>query len=143
MRDLGPIVQVLVRAMDHGRHYGPVSSWIAPPLVGDQSSRDTALTLQQLPKESDGSASIPPRLHQDVKQIAVFVDGPPEVVPLPLQCDEQLVHMPRIAHPAPSASQRARAGPKCRHHRRMVSYVTMMPHWARRSSASRKLREKR
>ena len=47
--DFRPIVRVLVRAVDHGRHHDAAGRWVTAQFVGDQSSRDTALSFQQLP----------------------------------------------------------------------------------------------
>jgi len=44
--DFRPIVRVLVRAVDHRWHHGAAGCWITAQFVGDQSSRDTALSFQ-------------------------------------------------------------------------------------------------
>ena len=44
--DLGSIVRVLISDVDHGRHHGAARGGIGAQLVGDQSSRDTALGFQ-------------------------------------------------------------------------------------------------
>jgi len=72
--DFRPIVRVLVRAVDHGRHHGAVGRWVTAQFVGDQSSRDTALSFQQLPEEAEGGLPVAPRLHEHVDRVAVFVD---------------------------------------------------------------------
>ena len=56
--DLGSIVRVLIRDVDHGRHHGAARGGGGAPLVGDQSSRETARGFQQRPKESDGCSPI-------------------------------------------------------------------------------------
>ena len=40
---------------------------------------------------------IPVRLEQDVDDLAVLVDGPPEVLTPATNCHEELVEMPRVA----------------------------------------------
>ena len=72
--DLGSIVRVLISDVDHGRHHGAARGGVGAQLVGDQSSRDTALGFQQRPKESDGCSPIPVRLHEDVQDVTVLVD---------------------------------------------------------------------
>ena len=52
--DFRPIVRVLVRAVNHRRHYGAAGRGVTAQLVGDQSSRDTPLCFQQLPEEAQG-----------------------------------------------------------------------------------------
>ena len=49
--DLGSMVRVLISDVDHGRHHGAARGGGGAQLVGDQSSRDTALGFQQRPKE--------------------------------------------------------------------------------------------
>ena len=43
MRDLRAIVRVLISDVDHRRHHGAARGGVGAQLVGDQSSRDTAL----------------------------------------------------------------------------------------------------
>ena len=103
--DFRPIVRVLVRAVNHGRHHRAAGRWVAAQLVGDQSSRDTALSFQQLPEEAEGRQPIAARLHENVGRVAVFVDGPPQILLPPPDLDEQLVQMPGVALAAPAVSQ--------------------------------------
>ena len=74
-------------------------------LVGDQSSRDTALGFQQLPKESDGCSPIPVRLHEDVQDVTVLVYCAPQRLLATLDRDEHLVEMPGVSHPTAPAPQ--------------------------------------
>ncbi len=89
--------------MHDRRHHGAAYGTIARSLVGDQSPRRAALCLQQLAKESDGGASIPSGLHQDVN--LVLVDRPPQVLLPALNPDEQLIQMPGVALPTPPGPQ--------------------------------------
>ena len=41
--DFGSIVRVLISDVDHRRHHGAARGCVGAQLVGDQSSRDTAL----------------------------------------------------------------------------------------------------
>ncbi len=50
--DFRPIVRVPVRAVSHRRHHRAAGGWVTGQLVGDRSSRDTALAFQQLPEEA-------------------------------------------------------------------------------------------
>ena len=78
--DLGSIVRVLISDVDHGRHHGAARGGVGAQLVGDQSSRDTALGFQQFPKESDGCSPIPVRLHEDVQDVTVLVYRAPQIL---------------------------------------------------------------
>jgi hypothetical protein len=80
MRDFRPIVRVLVGAVHHRRHHGAAGRWVAAQCVGDQSSRDTALSFQQLPEETEGRQPIAALLDENVDRVAVLVDGPPQIL---------------------------------------------------------------
>ena len=89
MRDLRPVVLVLPRAVWDRRHHGAVRRRVAPQLVRDQPARQPALSLQHLAEESYGRSAIASRLDEDVEEVAVLVDGPPEISALPLnRCEE-------------------------------------------------------
>ena len=103
--DLGSIVRVLISDVDHGRHHGAASSGVGAQLVGDQSSRDTALGFQQRPKESDGCSPIPVRLHEDVQDVTVLADRAPQILLATLDRDEHLVEMPGVSQPTAAAPQ--------------------------------------
>ena len=85
--------------MHDRRDHGAAGGTIARQLVRDQSPRGAALCFQQFAKESDGGASIPSGLHQDVDLVPVLVDRPPQVLLPALNPDEQLIQMPGVALP--------------------------------------------
>ena len=89
----------------HRRHHGAARGGVGAQLVGDQSSRDTALGFQQRPKESDGCSPIPVRWHEDVQDVTVLVDRAPQILLATLDRDEHLVEMPGVSHPTESAPQ--------------------------------------
>ena len=88
-----------------GRHHDAGRGGVGAQLVGDQSSRDTALGFQQRPKESDGCSPIPVRLHEDVQDVTVLVDRAPQLLSATLDRDEHLVEMPGVSHPTAAAPQ--------------------------------------
>jgi hypothetical protein len=67
--------------MLHRGHELAVRRLIASELVGDQHPRYPALLAQQFTEESLGGLGIPARLDQDVEDVAVLVDGPPQILP--------------------------------------------------------------
>jgi hypothetical protein len=77
MRDFGAVVRVPIGAVDHGRHHRATCYGVAAELVRDQPSWDTTLAFQEFPEESHGCSPIPSRLHEDVDDVAVLVDGAP------------------------------------------------------------------
>ena len=103
--DLGSIVRVLISDVDYGRHHGAARGGVGAQLVGDQSSRNTALGFQQLPKESDGCSPIPVRLHEDVQDVTVLVHCAPQILLATLDRDEHLVEMPGVSQPTAPAPQ--------------------------------------
>ena len=56
----------------------------------------TAAPLEQLAKEPRGGVAIPAGLEQDVDDLAVLVDGPPEVLTLATNRHKEFVQMPRV-----------------------------------------------
>ena len=103
--DLGSIVRVLISDVDHRRHHGAARGGTGAQLVGDQSSRETALGFQQRPQESDGCSPIPVRLREDVQDVTVLVYRAPQILLATLDRDEHLVEMPSVSHPTASAPQ--------------------------------------
>ena len=72
---------------------------VASQLVGDQPPGLTPLTLQQLADKAFGSPAVATRLDEDVDDVAILIDGTPEIVPLSLDGDEDLVQVPCVAQP--------------------------------------------
>jgi hypothetical protein len=83
--------------VDDGRHDDAVRGAIAPKPIGDEALRDTAAPLEQLAQEPRGGVAIPAGLEQDVDDLAVLVDGSPEVVALTANGHEEFVEMPGVA----------------------------------------------
>ncbi len=143
--DFGSVVLVAGGAVRDLWHHGAVGSGIAAELVCHESPWLPALPAQQFMEEACGGPLVPPRLQEDIEHGAVLIDGPPEILSAPLNADEHLIQVPCVAQPplpsleAPSVLRPKRATPLWR----IVSYVTVIPRSARRSSTSRKLRPKR
>ena len=47
------------------------------------------------------------RLHEDVEDVAVLVDRPPEILLVAVERHEQLIEMPRVSHPTAPSPERA------------------------------------
>ncbi len=69
---------------------------IASQLVRHQPAGHATLPLQQLPEEAFGSPAVATRLHEDVDDVAVLVDGTLKILALSLDGDEDLVQVPRV-----------------------------------------------
>ena len=95
--DFGPVVGVAGGVVDHRRHDDPVRGAVAPEAIGDEAVRDTAAPLEQLAKEPRGGVAIPAGLEQDVDDLAILVDGSPEILTPAANGHEEFVQMPRVA----------------------------------------------
>ena len=105
--DFGAIVLVSVRAMGDGRHDRSVRSPVAAQLVGDQPPRRTLLALQQLAEKACSRPTVATRLDEDIDDVTILIDGTPEIAPLSLDGDEDLVQLPDVAQPALSTLEPA------------------------------------
>ena len=91
MRELGAIVRVLGRVMVDQRHEFPMGDTVASQLVGHQTKRFWALTLQQCANELSCRTAVPTGLNEDVDHIAALIHGAPEILSLTVDGDEDLV----------------------------------------------------
>ena len=72
-------------------------------LVGGESVRRIALTLQCLSKEALGGVGITSSLYEDVDHITILTGGSPKIMDLPEDGDEGFVDTPGFAERAFSA----------------------------------------
>ncbi len=76
---------------------------VAPEAIGDEAVRNTVAPLEKLAKEPRGGVAIPAGLEQDVDDLAILVDGPPQVLTLVADRHKEFVQMPRVAgRPGPT-----------------------------------------
>jgi hypothetical protein len=94
---------------------------VTAELVGDQHPRRRALPLEEFAEEPLGGLGVPARLDQDVEDVAVPVDGPPQLLPTAVDRQEHLVEMPLVAGSGWAAGRQAYSGPNLAHHCRIVS----------------------
>ena len=73
-------------------------------------TRGTRALLLQEPAEEPPARPCPGGLDQDVQDVAVLVDGPPQVLPIAVDLDEDLVQVPLVAGPGLAAAQAGRVG---------------------------------
>ena len=86
--------------MDDRRHNVVVRCRVASELVGHEPRWLAALAFEKLAKELLRGTPIAPRLNQDVDEIAILVDGAPEILALAADGDEDLVEVQNVAEPA-------------------------------------------
>ena len=108
--DFRAIVLVPVRPVSDGRHDRSVRRPVAAQLVGDQSHGLTLLALQQLAKKACGSPTVATRLDEDIDDVAIVIDGTPEIASPAPDGDEDLVQVPDVAQPALATSEPASVG---------------------------------
>ena len=108
MRDLRSVVLVLLRAVYDRRHHGAVCRGVAAQLIRNQPARRPALIFQQFPEETGGRLAITPRLDEDVDEVTVLVNRPPEIPTSALDLHKQLVEKPSIAQAPTPSPQRPR-----------------------------------
>ena len=88
--------------MRAGEAQSPESRAVGAQLVGDQRLRCEALFLKQLAHELDGCAFIPSALNKHVENLALVVDGAPEIHPLAGDPDDHLASRAEESHPTRS-----------------------------------------
>jgi len=71
MRDLGPIVLILLSVVDYGRHYLAMCRRVAPQLIGYQPPRGSALPFQQFAKEPLSYTGVAIPLNQDIDNVSI------------------------------------------------------------------------
>ena len=70
---------------------------VAAQLVGHETTRFLALTLQELSEESPRRPPVPTGLDEKVNQVTVLVHGAPQILALTVDRDEDFVQQPRIS----------------------------------------------
>ena len=97
MRLLGPIILILLSAVNRFRHHFPVSYWIASQLVRHDLPRLTTMASKQSPEEPLRSSPIPLVLQVNIHHLAILVHGPPQIMLLAFDLYEYFVNIERIA----------------------------------------------
>ena len=99
MRILRPIVVPKPLLMPAGQSQTPERGGVGAQLVGDQQFRHETLLLEQLAHQPQRRPGVPSTLNQHVENLALVVDGAPEIRPLAGDAHHHLVQMPAIARP--------------------------------------------
>ena len=96
MRNLGPIVGILLGIVGNVWQDRSTGSSIALELVGDDPEWLLALTAQQSAEEPLGCTLIAARLQQNIDDITILIHGPPKILLLAVDSDEEFVQIPGI-----------------------------------------------
>ncbi len=105
VRVLGAIIEVPMPAMFHAGQDLPRGRAVARQFVGDDDRRDVPQTLQELPEESLRGNLVSPALHQDVEDIPVLIDGPPQIRALAIDRQKHLIQVPLVTWMRTSAPE--------------------------------------
>ena len=101
----GPVVLALALDVLGAEAQLPGRGTVGPQPVGHQLLRRHALLLQQLTQQSEGSSLVTMPLHQHVEDLALAVDGPPQIHGPTGDLHEHLVQMSTTARRTATAPQ--------------------------------------
>ncbi len=59
--------------------------------VGDESKRCLPLTFQKLAEQACRGPAVATRLNEDLNDVSVLINGPPQILPLTVDRDEYFV----------------------------------------------------
>src|SRR5215469_16754510 len=99
MRIFGSIVLSEPLLMRAGQSQTPERGGVRAQLVGDQQSGREALLLEQLAHQPQRRPTVASALNQHVEDLALVVDGTPQIHPLAGDPHHHLVEVPAIARP--------------------------------------------
>ncbi len=97
VRVLGSIVETLVLTMFDARHGLALGGGVALQLVDHHHPWHHPLSRQQLLQQPLGRLRIPPALDQHVKDKAILVHSPPEILALIADGQDDLIQVPFVA----------------------------------------------
>src|SRR5687768_11611684 len=78
---------------------------IALELVRNDHPRDILAALEPHAEERLGGCLVAPALHQDIKHVAILIDGPPQVMALTVDRQKDLIQVPRVTGPGTPAPE--------------------------------------
>jgi hypothetical protein len=96
---LRTVVEIPMLAVLDTREDLPLRRPVTLELIRDEHPWYVLTSLEELAEELLGRLFVPPSLHQDVEDVPVLVDRPPQVVAFLVDRDEHLVQMPLVAWP--------------------------------------------
>src|SRR4051794_10501228 len=108
MRVLGAVVHAPLLLVPATQAKSPESSGVGGQLVRDRQLRRKALLPEQLAHQPLGCSPVPARLDQDVEDLALLVDSPPQIHAFPGDAHDHLIQMPAIARTWSPLSQSPR-----------------------------------
>src|SRR5215510_3060058 len=94
---LTPIIEIAALTVFYARENLALRRAIAFEFIGDDHAWDVEHAFEELAEELLGRVLIASALHENVEDVVVLIDGPPQVMPLTIDCQEDLVQMPFVA----------------------------------------------
>src|SRR5215468_11098074 len=91
--------------MATGQSQTPERAGVGAQLVGDENFRHEALLLEQLAHQPQRRPRVASTLDQHVENLALVIDGSPQIHPLAGDPYHHLVQMPSVAWPRPPPAQ--------------------------------------
>jgi hypothetical protein len=82
--------------MFNRRHDFPMRGMIALEFVSDEPTRLTDLPLDETTEEAFSRTLIAAVLYQDINDIAILINSPPEILALSLNGHKHFIEVPRI-----------------------------------------------
>jgi hypothetical protein len=102
---LRAVVEVAVLAMIHPRQYLLPGGGVAFQFVDDEHPWHVTQPFQQLAEELLGRLLVSAALHENIEDVAILIDGPPQLVPYSIDGEKHLIEVPLIAWPGTSTPQ--------------------------------------
>jgi hypothetical protein len=93
---LRAVVQIPVLPMFHAWEELPLGSAITRQLVRANRPWPIGQALEPLAEKPLRRRLVPPALHQDIEDLTLLIDGPPEIVPLPVTREKDLLQRPCV-----------------------------------------------
>jgi hypothetical protein len=97
MRIFGTIVQIAALSMLHALEHFSLRSAIARKFIGDEDTWDVSATLKQLAEKLLRRSFVPSTLHENIKYVAILIDGAPQIMPLPVNLQKPFVAVPFVS----------------------------------------------
>src|SRR5260370_4098760 len=108
MRMLRPVILPKLLLMPTGQSETPKRRGVGAELVGDQQFRRETLLLEQLAHQPQPRTGVASALDQHVEDLALVIDGTPQIHALAGDAHYQLVEMPAVARPRATLAQPSR-----------------------------------
>jgi hypothetical protein len=95
VRVLGTVVEVPMLAVLYTRQHLAFRSTVALQFIGADHTGHIVQTLEQFPEEFLRRLLVPAALHAHIEDVALLIDGPPEVVPFTMDRQQHFISYKR------------------------------------------------